>query len=88
MKLKYDFEAIELGDEIVLVPIGEHSDKVRGILKVNNSTMEILSLLKNNISENQIIITLQGKYENNPQILNNYIQKVLSVLRENDLIIE
>lgn len=86
MKLKYEFEAVNMGDEIILVPVSEGSKQVHGIIKTNASGLEILNLIKESISEDSIADTLSTKYDNNRNELLDFIRTVLKPLRENGLI--
>ena len=88
MKLKYTFESIDMGDEIVAVPVGEGADKVRGMLKLNKEGLEILELLKDNMTEEEILKRLSDKYNNDKDTLITYIRKVTSLLKNADLIEE
>ena len=88
MKLKYTFESIDMGDEIVAVPVGEGADKVRGMLKLNKEGLEILELLKDNMTEEEILKRLSDKYNNDRDTLITYIRKVTSLLKNADLIEE
>ena len=88
MKLKCAFETVNMGDEIVLVPVGERATEVRGVLKLNPEGYEILSLIEKAYSKDQIIDILTTKYENNRAILTNYVNTVLNTLRDADLLDE
>lgn len=86
MKLKYTFESIDIGDEIVLVPVGENADKVKGIVKVNSEGLEIVELLKGDITKNQIVEILSQKYENDRYTLSEWVNTVIDKLLAADLI--
>ena len=88
MKLKYDFESVDVGDEIIFVPVGEGASQVHGVLKLNAEGKEILDLLKENTTETDIINTLSAKYENERQILANYVRKIVHTLQDAGLIEE
>ena len=68
MKLKYNFETMELDDQIVAVPVGEGSQEFRGVVKLNESAMEIFSLLKEETTEEAVIAALRQRYGNDPEI--------------------
>ena len=80
------FESIDMGDEIVAVPVGKGTEKVQGILRLNKEGKEILDLLKSDISEDEILRYLLGKYETDAETLKQYINKVINLLRSRDLI--
>lgn len=88
MKLKYSFEAINMGEEIIYVPVGEGAAQVHGVLKLNPQGQEILELLKNDITIGQIVDTLSAKYINSKNDLIDYVDSVLGVLRDANLLNE
>jgi len=86
MKLKYEFEAVDMGDEIILVPVGSSSRKLGGIVKLNASALEIVELLKTASSEAAIADALAAKYENGRDHLLSYVHTVLNTLRDCGLV--
>ena len=80
MRLKSDFEFVNLGDEIIAVPIGKGAEQIRGVLKMNPEGMEIVDLLKRGNTEEQIVDTLTAKYENDRDTISGYVHVVLSKL--------
>ena len=85
MKLKYDFETVEMGDEIIMVPIGKSAEKIHGIIKLNKEGQEIVNLLLCNTNENEIVHQLIKKYSEEKN-LDKYVHEVIVTLRQNDLI--
>ncbi len=88
MKLKYTFENVDMGDEIVSVPVGDHADDVHGVLKMNESGKEIIELLQEETTEEKILDYLDSKYENNREELAANVKEVIAKLREAGLITE
>ena len=86
MKLKYVFDTVDMGDEIVLVPVGEGAEQIHGVIKLNKSGLEIMELLKNDITAEEIVDLLASKYQNNKQNLEKYVMDVIDVLKNNGLI--
>lgn len=78
-KLKYNFEAMELDDHIVEIPVGDDSSDFRGVVKLNKSAEEIFSLLRRETSEDEIVKVLQSRYEDDSAIP-AYVHKVVSAL--------
>lgn len=54
MQLKYMFETIELGDQIIAVPIGQPLDEYHGVLKLNETAAVIFNLLNKDTSKGKI----------------------------------
>lgn len=86
MKMKYMFEMVDMGNEVIAVPIGNGAENVHGVLKLNKEALEIVELLRAETTEEQIINTLAGKYENDRQTLSDYVQQVIAVLRNTGLV--
>ena len=82
MKLKYHLETIDMSDEIIAVPVGQGSDQLQGILKLNQAGKEVLELLKNDTSEEEIIHQLSLKYENSAA----YVRQTIAYLKDQNLI--
>ena len=88
MKLKCTFEFVEMGDEIVAVPVGEGAAQIHGILKVNAQGQEIMRLLTQETTEEQMVNSLTAKYENDRALLESYVRVVLDNLRDANLLSE
>lgn len=88
MKLKGTFEPVDMGDEIVMVPVGNNTGKVQGIIKLDPAGKEILDLLTAYDNEDEVVRVLTEKYENDEETLKAYVGKVVAMLRNNSLIEE
>ena len=88
MKLKYEFETTELGDEIVAVPVGDNAMDFRGVLNLNASAAAILKQLKENTTVEQIVSSLMEEYEGSKEELTASVEKYVEKLRSEDLICE
>lgn len=88
MRLKYDFEIVDMGNEFISVPVGESSRNLHGVIKLNKEGVEIFKLLQTDISEVSIVDILSAKYENDRESIANYVHKTIENLRINDIIEE
>lgn len=82
MKLNLDLEIIDMGDEVIAVPVGESSEKWRGIIRLNNTGKELLDFLKNDVTEQEIINSLAEKYENSVVEIKEYVHRFIMKLNE------
>ena len=82
MKLKYSFETVEMGEKIIIVPVGEGATQIQGILRLNKEGLEVLNLIKTYTSREQIISTLADKYENDREQLAEYVKDVETILAD------
>ena len=87
MKLKNTFEIVDMGDEFVMVPIGKDSTLVHGIIKMNNSGREILNLMTEDTSEEELVSLLTRKYDNDEQTIKRYVHEIVKTLSKNDLLL-
>ena len=88
MKLRYVFENVDMGNEIISVPVGDGANNVHGVNKLNKEGKEILELLKEDITEQQIVKKLTEKYENDSATLEKWVSNVIKTLRAANLLEE
>ena len=86
MKLKCDFEIMDIGEEFVSVPIGEGAKDCSGVFKLNKTGREIFELLKEDTSEEAIVDILTARYENDKETITDYVRQVIKTLCENGVI--
>ena len=70
---------MELDDQIIAVPIGDRKDKFRGVVKLNDSALEIFELLKDETSENEIVAVLKQRHGDDSDIP-TFVHQVLDYL--------
>lgn len=86
MKNKYKYEYINMGNEIVAVPVGENASQLSGILKLNQEGFDILEILGDDVTEEHIVKILEKKYQDNSISISNYVHNFIEKLRRNELI--
>ena len=62
MKLKYDFVINQVAGETVAVSVGNNDGQFNGYIKLNETGAVIFEALKKDITREEIINTLLGKY--------------------------
>ena len=87
MKLKYSFEIMELDGQEVAVPIGDIVHEFRGVIKLNETAAFMLSLLKDDITEEQIVEVLSKEYGVPNSMIVDDVDKYLNEFRERNLLI-
>lgn len=87
MRLKSSFELMELDDHVIAVPVGENSNAFHGIIKLNDSAAYIFNLLKDDITEEEIVESLKKEYDAPKKTLAEDLQKCLFELKEKGLIV-
>lgn len=86
MKLKYDFLTMDSEDRTLVFPVGDGSSDFHGMLKVNDSALEILNLLKEDTTEQEIVATLSSKYDTPREEIAQYVSQYIGTLRNSGLI--
>ena len=86
MKLKFNIEMVDMGDETIGVPTGEGAQEIHGVLKLNKEGQEIIDLLNEKIDEESIVSYLSTKYENDRKTLEKYVHDTIKTLRKEGLV--
>ena len=86
MKLSKDFIQHTSAEEVVLVPIG--SSKFYGIVRGNKTLGAILELLADDITEAQIIETMEKRFDAPKEVIIRDVKKAIDKLRGVGAIIE
>ena len=63
MKLRYEFAIMEMDGEYAAVPVGKDADRFHGMLKLNETSADILEQLKEDTTPMKIHLYLKEKYE-------------------------
>ena len=87
MKLKYIFVTNKVADKIVAVAVGEDAEKFGGFIKMNDTGAYIFDMLKNDVTEEEIVASMQEEYEGvTLENLRNTVKEFISRLKESDVI--
>ena len=82
--IQYSFELVDMGDEIIAVPIGDNSVSVGGVLKFNQQGAELFGLLQHN-SVDRVIEMLTEKYDNALEEITLYVYEFIETLKLNNI---
>ena len=82
MKLKCKFEFVDMGDEIVAVPVGKNSESVLGVLKINEEGKYILQLLEKNVTKEDVLSSISTNYVVDKDALTNFVDEFIDRLIE------
>lgn len=88
MRLKYTFETMELGDQIVVIPVGDGASNFHGVIKVNEVGAKILKYLSEDLSEDVIIERLIEEYDAPLEVLQESVRCFLSSFEEKGMLTE
>lgn len=88
MKLKYDFEIVNAGEETVAVAVGDSADVFHGVIKLNETGKLIFENLKNEKTAEEIVNALFEKYNaTDRETIENAVNDFLKKLGEAELLI-
>ncbi len=62
MKLKYDFEIMDMGEEYVAVPVGDAAEIIHGTITLNEVSADIFRQLKEETTLEKMHKYLKSKY--------------------------
>ena len=68
MKLKYQFECMNLDDRVVAVPVGEDAQKFQGVVRLNESAAEIFDLFREETTEEAVAAELKKRHGDSSEI--------------------
>ena len=86
MKLKYEFETVEIDGEIMAVPVGDNADELHAMLRLNETAAAILGLLKEETTEQAVIDGILAEYEGDPAEIAAQVRAYLQTLRDNGVL--
>ena len=88
MKLKYEFITNEIADKIVAVAVGEDLENFNGFVKMNDIGAYIFNMLKNDVTEDDIIAAMIKDYPDNTEAeIKEAVSGFIAGLKESDLLI-
>ncbi len=88
MKLKFDYEIMNIADELTAVPINDNDNAFHGVLNINETGAFILNLLKEDTTVDTVVDKILSEYDGDKEQIRNYVEKFVAGLRENGLISE
>ena len=68
MKLRYEFEIVEIADEICAVPVGENSDQLHAVLKLNDVGAKMLKYIAESETPEQVHAKLCADYPEDDKV--------------------
>ena len=82
MKLNPEFIIQQVGDSVVLVPVGEAAGKFHGIVQMNKTAAFIASCMQEETTEEKILAAMGEKYEGPGGEFAESVRNTLEKLRE------
>ena len=88
MKLNPEFLLQQMGDNAVLVPVGNAGQKFHGIVQLNSTAAFIVGCLTKDTNEDDIKNALADEYDGTEEAFSASIKDTLAKLRECGALIE
>lgn len=82
MKLKDGFITYNTGDENLLVATGEAGKSFNGIVRNNETAAFIAELLKNEITEDEIVKRILEEYDADEKTVRKDVKKLLDIFNK------
>lgn len=87
MKLKYNFVTNEVADKIVAVAVGADLEKFNGFIKMNDTGAYIFNMLKNDMTEDEIVEAMKKDYEDaTEQEIRETVSEFVGKLKDADVL--
>ena len=84
MKLNCELQIMDLEGTPMAIPVG--SRDFCGVLRINGVTADILKLLETETNVDSMVVALKKEYNATEEQLLHSVEKVISVLKENNLL--
>lgn len=88
MRLINSFRVRKIAEEIVAIPLGAAAKKLSGIVSLNEVGQFLFEELKNEHTEQSLIVALMNEYEVDQCTAEADVKKFLDYLRSFDLLTE
>ncbi len=87
MKLKYTFDVVTIAGEIIAVPL-DSTGKFNGVININETMKDIMDLLVEDRTEEELTIAMMQKYENiSQEELESSIHKICCKLKNEGILV-
>ncbi len=80
MKQKYEFVVQEVGDAFVAVAVGDDAAKFSGLIRMNQTGKEMFELLRNEMSESELVAAMMERYEGTEQEIRESVRQFVDAL--------
>ena len=83
MKLKYEFEIVEIGDTYAAVPVFEDGDeKIRGVAELNDTGNFIFRKLQAETNREELVKAVFDEYDISEKEAKECVSSFLAILKE------
>ena len=87
MRLKHQFEIMDLDDRVIAVPVGDGAEMYHGVFKMNETAAVIFNLLNEETTEEAIVAFMKEKYSAPIDLLTEDVHKYIEEFKKNDMLV-
>ncbi len=88
MKMKSNFEIVEVADEYLAVPVGEEAEFFHGIVAMSEAAAFLLNKMRQNRTEEELVTLLMDEYDTERWIADKDVNNMITTLLQIGLIEE
>lgn len=88
MRLKNDFEIVDMGDTFIAVPLGDQMEEFRGGVRLNSSAARFFELLQHETTEEKIVDALAVQYDAPREVIAADVHSCIADLTQKGFIAE
>lgn len=78
----------KLGNQFVVVAVGDRSKEFQGMIKLNESASFLWKQLEEGVQSDQLVATLQSEYEVSEEVAKRDVEAFLAVLSQQGILAE
>lgn len=86
MKLKYPYASQQVADSFMAMAISDDPQAQNSVLRLNKSGKDMLDLLANEITEDEMVQRLLQQYEGDESVIRASVQKFVAELKAKNLL--
>ena len=86
MKLKYTFETVELDGQIMAVPVGDGSEDLPAMIRLNETAAFCLKQLAEETDEAALLAAVEREYTGDPEEIRAAVLSFVRELKENGIL--
>lgn len=87
MRLKYEFETMELMDQIIAIPVGDSTEDYHEAIKLNGTAAFIFDLLKEETTVEAIVDRMEKEYDAPRETIEKDVRNNIAQFEKKGLII-
>ncbi len=86
MRIKKEYILKTVGNQFIVVPVGKEAVKFQGMITLNPTAKFLFELLKDEQTEEQLVLALTTKYEVSEELAKKDVKSFIELLRKHQLL--